>query len=158
MDDLRMMKEVVERWIKRVEDWPDLLLIDGGETHLSIIADVLEKQGVSDKMELASLAKREETIHREGHDDIVLDRRGRVLVQARDEAHRFVNKFHRKSRAKKRLSDPLQGVSGLGAKKLQLLIRHFGGRQGIKHASVNDLKTVPGIGNSLAQRIFDSLH
>ena len=83
---------------------------------------------------------------------------GRVLVQARDEAHRFVNKFHRKSRAKKRLSDPLQGVSGLGAKKLQLLIRHFGGRQGIKHASVNDLKTVPGIGNSLAQRIFDSLH
>ena len=158
MDDLRMMKEVVERWIKRVEDWPDLLLIDGGETHLSIIADVLEKQGVSGKMELASLAKREETIHREGHDDIVLDRRGRVLVQARDEAHRFVNKFHRKSRAKKRLSDPLQGVSGLGAKKLQLLIRHFGGRQGIKHASVNDLKTVPGIGNSLAQRIFDSLH
>ena len=158
MDDLRMMREVVERWIKRVEDWPDLLLIDGGETHLTIIADVLEKQGVSGKMELASLAKREETIHREGHDDIVLDRRGRVLVQARDEAHRFVNKFHRKSRAKKKLSDPLQGVSGLGAKKLQLLIRHFGGRQGIKHASINDLKTVPGIGYSLAQRIYDSLH
>ncbi len=158
MDDLRMMREVVERWIKRVEDWPDLLLIDGGETHLSTITDLLEKQGVSGKMELASLAKREETIHREGHDDIVLDRRGRVLVLARDEAHRFVNKFHRKSRAKKRLSDPLEGVSGLGAKKLQLLIRHFGGRQGIKHASVTDLKTVPGIGHSLAQRIFDSLH
>ena len=51
-------------------------------------------------MELASLAKREETIHREGHDDIILDRRGRVLVHARDEAHRFVNKFHRKNRAR----------------------------------------------------------
>ena len=38
LDDLRMMREVVERWIKRVEDWPDLLLIDGGETHLAIIA------------------------------------------------------------------------------------------------------------------------
>ena len=74
----------------------------------------------------------------------------------RDEAHRFVNKFHRKNRAKKRLSKPLEGVSGLGAKKLQSLIRHFGGRQGIKHASVADLKTVPGIGPSLAQRIFDS--
>ena len=158
MDDLRMMKEVVERWIKRVEDWPDLLLIDGGETHLAIIAKLLEKHGVRDKMELASLAKREETIHREGHDDIILDRRGRVLVHARDEAHRFVNKFHRKNRAKKRLSDPLEGVSGLGAKKLQSLIRHFGGRQGIKHASVADLKTVPGIGPSLAQRIFDSLN
>ena len=158
IDDLRMMKEVVERWIKRVEDWPDLLLIDGGETHLSIIADLLEKHGVRDRMELASLAKREETIHREGHDDIILDRRGRVLVHARDEAHRFVNKFHRKNRAKKRLSDPLEGVSGLGAKKLQSLIRHFGGRQGITHASVNDLKTVPGIGSSLAKRIYESLH
>ena len=158
LDDLRMMQEVVERWIKRVEDWPDLLLIDGGETHLAIISELLQKHGVRDRMELASLAKREETIHREGQDDIVLDRRGRLLVHARDEAHRFVNKFHRKNRAKKRLSDPLEGVSGLGAKKLQLLIRHFGGRQGIKHASVKDLKTVPGIGPSLAQRIFDSLH
>ena len=158
MDDLRMMKEVVARWLKRVEDWPDLLLIDGGETHLAIISDLLQKQGIGGKMELASLAKREETIHREGHEDIVLDRRGRVLVHARDEAHRFVNKFHRKNRAKKRLSDPLEGVVGLGAKKLQILIRHFGGRQGIKHASINDLKTVPGIGNSLAHRIFESLH
>jgi excinuclease ABC subunit C len=158
IDDLRMMNEVVERWIKRVEDWPDLLLIDGGETHLAIIAKLLEKHGVRDRMELASLAKREETIHREGHDDIILDRRGRVLVHARDEAHRFVNKFHRKSRSRTRLSDPLEGVSGLGAKKLQSLIRHFGGRQGIKHASVADLKTVPGIGPSLAQRIYDSLH
>ena len=158
MDDLRMMREVVERWIKRVEDWPDLLLIDGGETHLAIIATLLEKHGVRDRMELASLAKREETIHREGHDDLVLDRRGRVLVHARDEAHRFVNKFHRKSRARARLSDPLEAVSGLGAKKLQSLLRHFGGRQGITHATVTDLKTVPGIGPSLAQRIYDSLH
>lgn len=158
IDDLRMMAEVVERWIKRVEDWPDLLLIDGGETHLAIIANLLDKHGIKDRMKLASLAKREETIHREGHEDIVLDRRGRVLVHARDEAHRFVNKFHRKSRAKKRLSDPLESVSGLGAKKLQSLLRHFGGRQSIAHASVSDLKTVPGIGASLAQRIYDSLH
>ena len=83
LDDLRMMQEVVERWIKRVEDWPDLLLIDGGETHLAIISKLLQKHGVSDRMELASLAKQEETIHREGHDDIVLDRRGRLLVHAR---------------------------------------------------------------------------
>ena len=158
IDDLRMMAEVVERWIKRVEDWPDLLLIDGGETHLAIIANLLDKHGIKDRMKLASLAKREETIHREGHEDIVLDRRGRVLVHARDEAHRFVNKFHRKSRAKKRLSDPLESVDGLGAKKLQSLLRHFGGRQSIAHATVGDLKTVPGIGASLAQRIYDSLH
>ena len=158
LDDLRMMEEVVERWIKRVEDWPDLLLIDGGQTHLDIIKRLLDKHGIRDRMELASLAKREETVHRDGKEDIVLDRRGRVLVHARDEAHRFVNKFHRKSRAKKRLADPLESVSGLGAKKLQALLRHFGGRQGIAQASVGDLKTVPGIGPSLAQRIYDSIH
>ena len=158
LDDLRMMEEVVERWIKRVEDWPDLILIDGGQTHLDIIKRLLDKHGIQDRMELASLAKREETVHRDGKEDIVLDRRGRVLVHARDEAHRFVNKFHRKSRAKKRLADPLESVSGLGAKKLQALLRHFGGRQGIAQASVGDLKTVPGIGPSLAQRIYDSIH
>lgn len=158
IDDLRMMAEVVERWIKKVDDWPDLLLIDGGLTHLAIIAKVLEKHGVQDRMQLASLAKREETIYRQGQDDIILDRRGRILIHARDEAHRFVNKFHRKSRAKKKLTDPLEGVEGLGAKKMQSLIRHFGGRQGITHATVNDLKTVPGIGPSLAKRIYDSLH
>ena len=79
------------------------------------------------------------------------------MVHARDEAHRFVNKFHRKVRSRSRLSDPLESVSGLGAKKLQSLIRHFGGRQGISHASESDLKTVPGIGPSLAKRIYDSL-
>jgi len=158
IDDLRMMNEVVERWLKRQEEWPDLLLIDGGETHLAIISKLLKSHGIRDRMVLASLAKREETLHRDGEPDLILDRRGRVLVHARDEAHRFVNRFHRKSRARARLSDPLESVQGLGAKKLQSLIRHFGGRKGIVHASIADLKSVPGIGPSLATRIHESLH
>ena len=81
-----------------------------------------------------------------------------VLVHARDEAHRFVNTFHRKRRGRKKLKDPLQDVEGLGAKKMQNLLRHFGGRQGIAHASLVDLKTVPGIGPSLAGRIHAALH
>ena len=158
MDDLRMMREVVERWLKRQDEWPDLLLIDGGDTHLAIIADLIEGHGLRGRFQLASLSKREETIHREGLPNLVLDRRGRVMVHARDEAHRFVNKFHRKTRARSRLSDPLESVSGLGAKKLQALLRHFGGRQGIVHASLDDLKTVPGIGPSLAKRIYETTH
>ncbi|RJU99611.1 MAG: excinuclease ABC subunit UvrC, partial [Candidatus Poseidoniales archaeon] len=94
MDDLRMMREVVERWLKRQDSWPDLLLIDGGETHLSTITALLKEHDVLGKFELAALAKREETIHRNGHEPIILDRKGRVLVHARDEAHRFVNTFH----------------------------------------------------------------
>tara|TARA_B110000881_G_scaffold9296_1_gene7077 strand:+ start:848 stop:2608 length:1761 start_codon:yes stop_codon:yes gene_type:complete len=157
IDDLRMMREVVERWLKRQNEWPDLVLIDGGETHLSTISKLLDEHGLEDRFELAALAKREETIYRNGKPSIVLDRKGRVMVHARDEAHRFVNTFHRKRRGRSRLHDPLQEVEGLGAKKMQNLLRHFGGRQGIAHASLQGLKTVPGIGPSLAQRIHDSM-
>ena len=65
MDDLRMMKEVIERWLKRQEEWPDLLLLDGGQTHLDIIRKLLMEHGVQDRFELAALAKREETLFRE---------------------------------------------------------------------------------------------
>jgi len=158
MDDLRMMREVVERWLKRQDSWPDLLLIDGGETHLSTITALLKEHDVLGKFELAALAKREETIHRNGHEPIILDRKGRVLVHARDEAHRFVNTFHRKRRGRSRMADPLEQVEGLGAKKMQNLLRHFGGRQGIQHASADNLMTVPGIGPALAERIYQALH
>ena len=158
MDDLRMMKEVVVRWAKRQEEWPDLLLIDGGETHLSTIEQALEEHGWAGRFPLAALAKREETIHRRHHEPLILDRQGRVLVHARDEAHRFVNAFHRKRRSRSRLAAPLEGVEGLGAKKLQTLLRHFGGRKGIEHATLSELQTVPGIGPSLAQRIRHAIH
>jgi excinuclease ABC subunit C len=157
-DDLRMMREVVERWLKRQEEWPDLLLLDGGETHLSTIHDLLTEHGLADRIPIAALAKKEETLHRLDHPNIVLDRQGRLLVFARDEAHRFVNTYHRKRRAKSTLRDPLEEVDGLGAKKLQALLRHFGGRKGIDHASEVDLRQVPGIGRALAFRIHAHLH
>jgi len=157
-DDLRMMREVVERWLKRQDEWPDLLLLDGGETHLSTIHDLLTEHGLADRIPLAALAKREETLHRPGSDPLVLDRTGRLLVFARDEAHRFVNAFHRKRRAKSTLRDPLEEVPGLGAKKLQALLRQFGGRKGIDHASVKELKQTLGIGTALAKRIHEHLH
>ena len=157
-DDLRMMREVVERWLKRQDEWPDLLLLDGGETHLSTIHGLLEEHGLVKRIPLAALAKREETLHRPASEPFVLDRKGRLLVFARDEAHRFVNTFHRKRRGRSALRDPLEEVPGLGAKKLQALLRHFGGRKGIDHATVKELKKTPGIGPALARRIHEHLH
>ena len=157
-DDLKMMREVVERWLKRQEEWPDLLLLDGGETHLTTIHGLLDEHGLADRIPLAALAKKEETLHRLDQPNLVLDRQGRLLVFARDEAHRFVNTFHRKRRGKSALRDPLEEVDGLGAKKLQSLLRHFGGRKGIDHASEVDLRQAPGIGTALARRIHIHLH
>ena len=158
MDDVRMMRHVVERWARKQKMWPDLLLIDGGIIHLKEISSLLSEMDLSKLVPIAALAKREETIHRIDHEDLILDRRGRVLIFARDEAHRFVNNFHKKKRNKKNLSDPLEAVEGLGAKRLQELLRHFGGRKGIEHASIDDLANVKGIGPALAQRIWRELH
>ena len=152
-DDLRMMEESVIRWAKKQKEWPDLLLLDGGETHLSTISRSLIENNLSGKFVLAALAKREETLFIEGKEPVILDRRGRVLIHSRDEAHRFVNQYHSKRRRKSSISDPLEEIDGLGAKKIQSLLRHFGGSRGIEHASVDELKAVNGIGTLMAQKI-----
>ena len=158
LDDLRMMREVVERWIRKQEDWPDLVLLDGGETHLNMMRDLLNDLELNNSITYAALAKKEETLYRPNEAPIILDRRGRLFIHARDEAHRFVNRFHRKRRARSAIADPLETIPGLGAKKLQSLLRHFGGRKGIEHATVKDLVAAPGIGPALAERISEHLH
>jgi len=157
-DDLRMMSEVVERWLKHQDGWPDILLLDGGETHLSSILGMLEGHGLAGRFPVAALAKREETLHMDGREPQVLSRHGRVLVHARDEAHRFVNRYHRRRRGKGAIGDPLEEIDGLGAKKIQALLRHFGGRRGIEHASIRELRGVPGIGKAMAERIHGHLN
>ena len=152
-DDLRMMRESVIRWLKRQKEWPDILLLDGGETHLSTINNALIESDMDGNFVVAALAKREETLYIDGREPIILDRRGRVLIHSRDEAHRFVNQFHSRRRRKGSMHDPLEEVDGLGAKKIQSLLRYFGGRKGIEHASIDELRAVPGIGLSMAKKI-----
>ena len=158
LDDIHMMIEVISRWLKKQKKWPDLLLIDGGKTHLDYIFNLLKEHNLENKILIAALAKKEETLFRLNKEPLILDKRGRALIYARDEAHRFVNQFHRKSRQKNILKDPLENIDGLGAKKIQTLLRFFGGRQGLLRASVEDFCKVPGIGKSLAKRIYDGLN
>jgi excinuclease ABC subunit C len=155
MDDIRMMKEVVERWLKRQDEWPDLLLLDGGEVHLSHVYKTIEENGVAGSFPIAALAKKEETLWRIDTDPVILDRSSRVLVHARDEAHRFVNTYHRKRRSKGGLKSPMENIEGLGAKKIQALLRHFGGIKGIENASQEQLTAASGIGEGLAERIYN---
>ncbi len=157
-DDLRMMSEVVERWLKRQSAWPDVMLIDGGATHLATIHALLEKHGLEDRFLLCAIAKREEILHRLDNDPWRIDSSGRLLIAARDEAHRFVNTFHRRQRARATLRDPLETIPGLGAKRLQTLLRHLGGLKGIQKASKDQITRVPTIGPTLAERIFTTLH
>ena len=77
-----MMSEAVSRWAKRQEEWADLLLLDGGETHLSAIESTLDGMGLLGLFPIAALAKREESLHMRGRETVLLDRKGRALVHA----------------------------------------------------------------------------
>ena len=81
-----------------------------------------------------------------------------VIQQIRDEAHRFAITAHRQRRAKVRQQSALEGIPGVGPKKRRELLRHFGGLQGVRQAGVSDLKKVPGISHSLAEKIHDRFH
>jgi excinuclease ABC subunit C len=170
-DDYAAMREALTRRCARIVSGeypaPDLLVIDGGRGQVNVAADVLAEQGLH-QTALIGIAKGPE--RKPGLEDIVFPGREAVLnlpsdhpglhllQQIRDEAHRFAIQGHRARRAKARNTSTLQEISGIGAKRRQALLAHFGGLKGMQSASVEDLARVPGISHALAERIYGELH
>lgn len=171
-DDYGMMREVMERRFGRAlkeekgpgsEDWPELILIDGGKGQLSSVIEVLEDLGIADELAVVSIAKgpdrhagREKFFMR-GRDMFQLPINDPVLhylQRLRDEAHRFAIGAHRTRRTKDISKSPLDDIPGIGAKRKKALLHHFGSAEEVARAGVKDLQQVEGISKAVAEKIY----
>lgn len=166
-DDYAAMNQALTRRYSRVlkEEGrlPDVLFIDGGKGQVSEAVKVLNDLNIKDVL-IVGVAKGPE--RKAGEETLVLpqletmfnvraDHSGLHLIQQiRDEAHRFAITGHRAKRAKARKTSALESIDGVGAKRRQQLLKHFGGIQGIMSAGVDDLAAVPNISVALAQSIY----
>jgi excinuclease ABC subunit C len=173
-DDYAAMRQALQRRYKKAKDeeetsgiLPDVLFIDGGKGQLRQAVEVFDELGINSVL-LVGVAKGEgrkagleKLVFSDGRAELHLDPESSALhliMQIRDEAHRFAISGHRAQRAKKRTQSPLEDIAGLGPKRRQTLLKHFGGLQGITRAGVEDLAKIPGISGKLAQAIYDQFH
>ena len=89
---------------------------------------------------------------------IVKEEISKLIQLVRNESHRFALNHHRKRRSKELFSSSLDEIDGIGPKSKINLIRYFGSLDKIKEASLDDLKSAPGIGESIAKKIFSFLN
>lgn len=177
-DDYAMMYEVLMRRYSRAfreDDFPDLTVIDGGKGQLGIARRVFDELGV-DGVDVIALAKSkkkgtgnadskrklDERIFVCGKaDPIILNQESselRILVNIRDEAHRFAITYHRKLRKKQYYESPLDKIVGIGKVKKKNLLRHFGDMQKIRDASLDELGRVKSIAVKDANEIYNYFH
>ena len=176
-DDYAAMRQALTRRYERVsaEDGkiPDLILIDGGRGQLNAARAALADLGLND-LTLVGVAKGPE--RKAGLEELVLEAGGTEnhagqsltlppnnpglhLVQSiRDEAHRFAIVGHRAKRGKTRTTSTLTEIPGIGTRRRQKLLAHFGGLQGVQAAAVDELATVAGVSRALAEKIYKHLH
>ncbi|MDP2153383.1 MAG: excinuclease ABC subunit UvrC [Methylotenera sp.] len=170
-DDYAAMRDVLTRRYKKVAAGegkrPDLVFIDGGKGQLGVAIDVMAEVGLDDIL-LVGIAKGED--RKPGLETMIFSDTGEMinlekdnkglhlLQQIRDEAHRFAITGHRAKRAKARLHSSLEDIEGIGAKRRKALLTRFGGLDGVKNASIDELANVEGISQSLAEKIYGELH
>jgi len=174
-DDYAMMREVLQRRFARAlkEDperergmWPDLVLIDGGQGQLSVAKGVFTELGIDD-VAIVGIAKGpdrnagRERFFMGDRAPFSLDPRDPVLYflqRLRDEAHRFAIGTHRAKRTKALGHSPLDEIAGIGARRKQALLRHFGSARAVARAGLGELERVGGISKTVAKKIYDHFH
>ncbi|MGE4313274.1 MAG: excinuclease ABC subunit UvrC [Pseudobdellovibrionaceae bacterium] len=176
-DDFAMMREVMRRRFGRLlkdeddgdesNDWPDLVLIDGGKGQLSAVLETLSEMGLKDELNIVAISKgpdrnagREE-FHREGRAPFRLPPDTPMLhylQRLRDEAHRFAIGAHRTRRKNDIGRSQLDRIPGIGPTRKKALLMHFGSVKAVERAGVEDMMAVEGISRQVAETIYGFFH
>lgn len=159
-DDYAMLEEVLRRRFARALEspLPDLILVDGGRGQLNVALTVARDSGHRD-LPIIALAKEEEVIHQwRSPAPITLPEASRarhVLQHLRDEAHRFAITYHKRLRAKQGLVSILEEIPGVGEKRRQALLGHFGSLKAMQQASIEEIRRVGGLPSHAAAAVHD---
>jgi len=164
INDFASMSEVVYRRYKRLTDekkpLPQLVIIDGGKGQLGAALESIERLGLTGRMALVGLAKREESIFFPGDTDPIqlpFDSPAHLLVRRiRDEVHRFGITFHRQTRSKGTIKNELEAIPGIGEKTATELLKEFRSVKNIKTLTERELTRL--IGASKAAIVWQYFH
>lgn len=162
IDDYAMMRETVGRVLSSAEiETPDVVIIDGGAGHLMAGMEAVDALGLEHSPHVISLAKNPDRVFLPcgGESVDITDHSASSLLlrRIRDEVHRFAVSYHKKLRAKRLLSSPLEGIRGIGPKRRLQLLKHFGGYEAMREAGVDMLAALPGMNRAAAEAVKEAL-
>ncbi|HTW50780.1 MAG TPA: excinuclease ABC subunit UvrC [Stellaceae bacterium] len=174
-DDYAMMREMLHRRFARAvkEDpertsgtWPDVVLIDGGLGQLGVAQGVFDELGIGDVPVVGIAKGPDRNAGRErffilGRPSFSLEPRDPVLYflqRLRDEAHRFAIGTYRARHAKSLGQSPLDEIPGIGARRKQALLHHFGSARSVARAGLAEIERVAGISKTVAKKVYDHFH
>ena len=161
-DDYQMLREVLVRRLKRPENLPQLILIDGGIGHLNVANEILTQMNYN--IDLVCVSKGiernagKEIFHQINKPSFTMDKHDslmKFLQILRDEAHRFAITSHRKRRNIAMNFSILNQIPGIGVKRRKILINHFTSIEEIKHASIEQITKLEGINKKTAEEIYN---
>lgn len=166
-NDFASLHEVVGRRLEELKGTdisfssvPSLMLIDGGKGQVSATRELIKSY--NQDIDVIGLAKQEEEVFVEGSLESIKLPKGsyalRLLQAVRDEAHRFAITFHRSIRTKKQTESVLDNIPGVGKTRKRQLIEKFGSVNRIKKCTIYDLMRIPGITETIAQNILNTLN
>jgi excinuclease ABC subunit C len=145
-----------------LNDWPDVVMIDGGKGQLSAVMEALRELNLHEELVVCSLAKQREEVFLPGAKDPLESEPDQLGVQLlrrlRDEAHRFAVSFHRQQRGERMKRSRLSDIPGLGPKRVKELLAHFRSIDAIQLASPEQIAAAPGVGPALARQVWDYFH